>query len=204
MIIDLPQLDDARALLYRVYHEEQGWSPPAENPSQQAIVRLGPGSFGLADRFDYSATWLGLVHEEQIVGCVRLIDRTDHPALELEGYFSLPHRLSREHLIEVNRLAILPRYRRTPAALLLISRALEIATCHHRAVITAATRRSARFLMVATGIHDTGLHFHYHASEEPAVVLVLPASCVEPQRARIDARLSKWYERLAESEPQCR
>jgi N-acyl-L-homoserine lactone synthetase len=187
------RVDDVRALLYRVYHVEQGWSPPVENPSQQAIVQLDRGSPGLADRFDHSATWLGLLCDERIVGCIRLIDRADHPQLELESYFALPSRLSCERLIEVNRLAILPAYRRSTGTLLLIERALEIAARNGCALITATTRPTARHLTLLTGIVDTGLRFRYHESDDHAAVLVLPASSVERQRLIIEDRLSKCH-----------
>jgi N-acyl-L-homoserine lactone synthetase len=169
------QIDDARALLYRIYHEEQHWSPHPDNPSGQRTERLSSGQLGFVDQYDHTCTWIGLVCNGRVVGCVRLIDRRGSDCrLELENYFTLPGSLleSAGELLEVNRLALAPEHRGGHGLLMITGEVLSIAQRTGKSLITAGTASISRYSVRYGGMADTGLRFTYHV-DDPEQVLVL-------------------------------
>lgn len=169
-------IDDARALLYRVYHEEQRWSPPPDNPSGQRTERLSSGQMGFVDRYDRACTWIGLVCNDRVVGCVRLIDQRDNDCrLELENYFTLPGSLlqSAGELLEVNRLALAPEHRGGPGLLMITREVLSIVQGTGKSLITAGTPPIARYAVRYVGMADTGLRFTYHPDDPEQVSVLL-------------------------------
>lgn len=195
-VIGSDRLDEVRALLYRVYSRELGWHPPAGNPSAQKVVRLGSGELGLVDRYDLACTWVGLLCGDQIVGCVRLIERADNNLkLELENYCTLPGRIieSMAGLLEVNRLAVVPAFRGGHTSLMLLAHALEIAERTSCSAITALTRVMARYVRIYGGMQDTGLRFFYHHNDPEEVAVLL----LDNQDRGVERQLSILRERLA-------
>jgi N-acyl-L-homoserine lactone synthetase len=194
------EIDGARALLYRVYHEEQGWSPPLGNWSAQKPELLQSGELGFVDRYDHTCTWVGLSDDGRVVGCVRLIDRRDNGfRLELENYFTLPKSLleSAGNLLEVNRLALAPEYRRGQGMLMITSQLLSIALRTGKSLIATGGSAIAQYAVRHVGMTDTGLRFTYHADDREAVsVLVLEnrGTQVASQWQAIQRRLASTRE----------
>ncbi len=104
-------IEDACALLHKVYSEEALWKFSTENPSQlRAEIRNNKRV--LVDRFTENAVWFGAFDESQLVGCVRLTFADEKNKLEVEGYKNssvingyLPNDKSR--CVEMTRAAIL-------------------------------------------------------------------------------------------------
>ncbi len=84
--LESPELiEDACALLYKVYHEEMIWNFSPDNPSQLR-VELKNNKKILVDRFTDKAVWVGAFDGPQLVGCTRLTFSDENNQLEMEGY----------------------------------------------------------------------------------------------------------------------
>ncbi len=104
-------IEDACALLYKVYQEEVSWDFSPDNPSQLK-VEVRNNRKVLVDRFTDQAIWFGAFDESQIVGCARLTRVDQNNKLEMEGYNGsaviqryLPQ--DKSHCAELTRAAVL-------------------------------------------------------------------------------------------------
>ncbi|MEM9489499.1 MAG: GNAT family N-acyltransferase [Myxococcota bacterium] len=168
IITSRSHLDAARNLLYRVYCQEQGWYPASNNPSEQHVRSLQSGDHGLVDAYDDVATWIGLFHEQAVVGCVRLIRRPqDNGRLEIENYFDLVRHVEYPHeIVECNRLAIEPSFRRREGMALLHLKFLDLVVSTGESVLIAAMPGTGKLAIEYMGVTDTGLSFRY-AQDDP-------------------------------------
>lgn len=104
-------IEDASALLYKVYYEEVIWNFSPDNPSQLRIEARNNRNL-LVDRFTDKAVWFGAFDGAQLVGCTRLTFADENNKLEVEGYKSsvvlekyLP--IDKSHCAESTRTAVL-------------------------------------------------------------------------------------------------
>lgn len=176
------ELTQARSLLHRSYCEEMRWTPPLGNPSQQRIERLSSGVVGLVDRYDQWATWIGLKHENNVAGCVRIIRRLDEASLELENYFALPSEVLAlpGGLVEANRLAIDGPFRHGAGIKLLAKELLRFVDEHGWALLASVISASAGCALRYAEMSDTGLRFKYHPSDPEEAALFARPSCRQP------------------------
>lgn len=114
--LDTPELvEDAAALLYKVYYEEVVWKFAPDNPSQLRIETRNNRSV-LVDRFTDKAIWFGAFDDSQLVACGRLTFIDENNKLELESYPNssiiqryLPE--DKSHCAELTRAAVLKSHR---------------------------------------------------------------------------------------------
>lgn len=166
-VLDPQQVDAARALLYRVYFEEQGWDPPP-NPSN---LRADHAHRRFTDDFDHTAVWIGAFAGERLMGCLRILDPRRVGALELARYIELPRLPGR--VGEANRVAVARGHRRGAVTLLL---SMAGAACARRMgmqqVLGTATERIYQRSARHVGWRSLGVQFRYHPSD-PAPVRLL-------------------------------
>jgi len=102
----------AKKLLYKVYIEECQWEFPKDNLSG-IRVEQHKGQAYLEDDFSEVSEWLGLYFNNQLIACVRLLDRLNDK-FEVEHYQAIPNYLKKETLtVECNRLAVPSLYQGT-------------------------------------------------------------------------------------------
>lgn len=103
-------IEEASALLYRVYIEEKLWKFEVDNPSRIRIEEKS-GKKLLIDRFTDIAIWFGVFDEAKLVGCARLCGLDENDLLEIEGYpssFTIQGFLPKDKssCFELNKVAV--------------------------------------------------------------------------------------------------
>lgn len=161
-VVPSVELDACRRLLFRVFHQELEWEPPAGNPSG---LRVEGETGRMLDVYDDEAVWLGVYRGSTLVACCRVILPDAGRPLEVARYTDIPAEIL-DGALEVNRLAVLPGHRGggTFAVIVLM---LWWMTREHgvtRALITAEEPLSRR-LYRPLGWEFTGVRFFYHASD---------------------------------------
>ena len=108
-------VDEASALLYKVYIEQMKWQFSPNNPSQLRIETHNNRHL-LVDRFTSKAIWFGVFDDNQLISCARLCGVDENYQLELEGYSSSQpvfQRISQEEkksCFEITKVATHPDY----------------------------------------------------------------------------------------------
>lgn len=104
-------IEEASALLYEVYIEQQKWDFSPKNPSELRIETHNSRKL-LVDRFTDRCIWFGAFDDEKLVGCIRLYGVDENNQLELETYPSskpvLMHinQQEKHRYFEITKLAI--------------------------------------------------------------------------------------------------
>jgi len=81
--LDTPELiEQACALLHEVYIQQQNWQFTSDNPFKLS-VEIRNNKKVLVDQLGESAIWFGAFDEEQLVGCVRLINGDENKQSEV-------------------------------------------------------------------------------------------------------------------------
>lgn len=115
-----PNLSEVEKLLFQVYCQEQDWFPAPLNPSGLIVKEL-EGEKYLTDNLANSAIWFGVLSEDRIVACHRIVLPNDKNKLEVELYQKFTPVLAEiSNVCELNRLAVDCDFRRTPVLLLLL------------------------------------------------------------------------------------
>lgn len=172
------EIDDARNLLWRVYSQELGWMPVAENPSNQRIEKLTSGKFGLVDDFDTKSIWLGVRQGARLVGCLRMIADSEP---EVTRYRPIPNSILADAagygICEGNRLAICASSRSRLIVHTLFHRALIILVQISKTLVLTAPPALAQTYIRFFKLIDSGVLFRYHHLDpEPVCLLYLPPS----------------------------
>ncbi|WP_143467789.1 N-acyl amino acid synthase FeeM domain-containing protein [Leptolyngbya ohadii] len=106
----------AQRLVYRVFVNEMGWIPPADNPSGIQFVE-DQAAPRFVDHFDQTALWFGTFYHQKLIACWRFCQPLDGK-FELEHYQPLPNFLKASRSLEVTRLVIDPSHRKRSRGLL--------------------------------------------------------------------------------------
>jgi GNAT superfamily N-acetyltransferase len=155
-------IDACRRLLFRVFHEEIGWDPPAGNSSG---LRIEPATGRMVDDYDEEAVWFGAYRGATLVACCRVIPPDPRRPLEVARYTSIPAHIL-DGALESNRLVVQRGHRGggTFALVVMIlwwvARRLGV----QRALITAEEPLSQR-LYRPLGWEFTGVRFRYHPDD---------------------------------------
>ncbi len=108
-------IEEASALLYDVYIEQQKWHFLPDNPSQLR-VEVHNRKRVLVDRYTKSAIWFGAFDNARLVGCVRLLSVDENNQLEIETYLGSQSIDSyipvndKKHSYEISKLATEKNY----------------------------------------------------------------------------------------------
>ena len=115
-------IDEACALLYRVYIEHMKWQFSPNTPSLLRVEEKN-GRKLLVDGFTATARWFGVFDGDQLIGCARLHGVDDTGYYEIEGYESsecirsyLPEHCfyddyaPRDKCLEMGKVAVDPDY----------------------------------------------------------------------------------------------
>ena len=114
------EVDQARNILFEVYHKEIGWHPESENPSG-LHVQIGAYGAMLVDKYDDTALWFGCFDRETLVAVHRSHRAIDNN-FELDAYKSVPPQFKDSESVELTRLAIRKEYRTvSPAFIVLLA-----------------------------------------------------------------------------------
>ncbi len=151
---------EAQRLLYRVYHDEQGWHPEPGNLSGlRTELTDGPR---FVDDFDESAVWIGVLRQQRVVATTRvLVDSPGRP-LEVARYCKIPAALT-TGAVEANRLAIEHGFRGGGAMALIALLLAWVAHLHDaERDLIAVQEPIAKRVFRPLGWTDTGLRFRYH------------------------------------------
>lgn len=161
-ILGREDIDACRALLFRVFHEEIGWHPPAGNPSG---LRVDQATRRMIDDYDDDAVWFGAYRGTSLVACCRVIPPDPRRPLEVARYTSIPADIL-DGALESNRLVV-ARGHRGGGTFALVVMILWILARRHgvqRALITAEEPLSQR-LYRPLGWDFTGVSFRYHPDD---------------------------------------
>lgn len=87
-LTDPNEIISAQALVYEMYVNELQWEFKEDNPSQIHKKTLKDGRTILNDVHDKRAKWVGVFHENQLIGCSRICERDENGRFEVQYY---PH-----------------------------------------------------------------------------------------------------------------
>lgn len=161
-ILGRDDIDACRRLLFRVFHEELGWDPPAGNPSGLRVERT---TGRMVDDYDDEAVWFGAYRGAALVACCRVIPPDPRRPLEVARYTAIPAAIL-DGALESNRLAVLRGHRGGGTFALVVLILWWIARRHgvQRALITAEEPLSQK-LYRPLGWGFTGVRFRYHPGD---------------------------------------
>lgn len=114
-LMNVELIDEASALLYKVYIEQMKWHFNPDNPSQLRIETRKNHKL-LIDRFTERAIWFGAFDDDQLVGCARLCSVDENNQLEIEGYpssqpiFQCLSQDAKNSYFEITKVATHPDY----------------------------------------------------------------------------------------------
>ena len=115
------EIIEAKKLAYEVLVKELNWEIRSDNPSGLHIKDSPEGKM-LWDDYDAVATWLGVFHDNILVGCMRFCRRLKGK-FELECYHELLPFIKKDKLAkEVTRLAIRKDYRKSTVVVMLFKK----------------------------------------------------------------------------------
>jgi len=114
-IVSEKELEKVYHFLYLTYVKEMKWSFDKNNPSGLRVE--GKDVKKLMDDFQTYSTWFGLYLNNDIVGCVRILQPKNN-LLELENYTSI--NLKKENKREINRLAFRQDVLNSPGPVILL------------------------------------------------------------------------------------
>lgn len=129
------EIDRAREILKQVYCEELGWEPPKTNPINH---RVEDGM--LKDDYDDKVIWLGAYDADIMIGCARVflgVKGTHEVELfdpDNELFSKLP-----DSYIEINRIAVVPSYRRSNAVRIIMSYEFQLGMKYKMPILTTTT-----------------------------------------------------------------
>jgi len=103
LLTSLNEINLARKLIYQDYFIGRNWFP-TNNLSGLRIEKTENEKI-FVDDYDNVATWFGVFHDDEIIGCCRLCKRINGK-FELERYHYLPEYIRQDlHANEFNRYA---------------------------------------------------------------------------------------------------
>eukprot|EP01084_Bolivina_argentea_P060122 109851_1 len=112
------QIETAQRILYEVYIKEMNWEFSSNTPSELRIAKTNGNEYILVDKYTDTAKWIGGFINGEMIGCFRAIIRSksvNDNKLELETYSTFHLAKLSDQIcpdsFEINRLAILPKYR---------------------------------------------------------------------------------------------
>lgn len=152
-------IEDACALLYKVYIEHMQWNFDVNNPSKLR-VEVKSGRKLLVDNFTNKATWFGAFIKDQLIGCIRICGTDENNRFEVERYNnSEPVRdylTQKNSCVELTKLAVESKYNGQGVA---------------RKILLAAFRYCDKHdLSVFTCTHNAYLKYFYGQIEFPLKV----------------------------------
>jgi hypothetical protein len=125
---DKHEIKMAQKLVYQVFVEEMGWIPQMDNPSGIKFIDEQDCKLFLDD-FDNEANWFGSFHNQELIACWRFCE-PKNGKFELENYHPIPEFLKTSKSLEVTRLAIHQKYRKTSRVMLNLTQTSYKYLCH--------------------------------------------------------------------------
>jgi hypothetical protein len=164
------EITEALRFLHAVYINENEWRFPTSNGSGLQIRHDKHGEY-LYDLFVEKAAWFGAVHENRVIGCLRvLVD----PVSELRYYIDLPDVLSCAPASELNRFAFTKEWRGKQTIMLsLLRAALDYASIRSEIVYAAVQTGKFSKIYRRFGFRSTGHPPFKYDPSDPMPVEIL-------------------------------
>lgn len=193
-VLDQPQeILEAKSLIYKVYIEEGKWNIPKSNLSGIRVAYHNNQPY-LEDNFSEVSSWLGLYMNNQLIICIRVMDRLNGK-FEVEHYQSIPKHLKQETLmVESNRLAVHSFYRGTIMNSIFTAFLHEYWISRNTSVlVTAPVPGVGNYYMKIAGFKKIDVpSFKYNQSEKETVsLLYLDLESAKKKRQMLQGMIQK-------------